>query len=57
MLDIRGGCFWWICCLDLEIHHNILSLLHTLKDLRGLYAVHSFPKDISEDFCDDFIDS
>jgi len=25
-----------VYCLDLEIRHNILSLLHTLKDLRGL---------------------
>jgi len=48
-------------CLELEIRRTILSLLHALKDLRGLLfyiiVLRSLPTDISEDFYDDFIDS
>jgi len=33
------------------------SLLAAEITLINQYALHSFPTDISEDFCDDFIDS
>ena len=49
-----------VYCLDLEIRRNTLFLLHVLKDFRGLLfynALRSFPTDVSEDFCDDIIDS
>jgi len=49
-----------ILSIDLEIRRNTLFLLHvyTERFTRSfvLYALRSFPTDISEDFCDDFID-
>jgi len=42
-----------------KLKKNSPSPDSSLNDLRGLvlYALRSFPTDISEDFCDDFIDS